>query len=123
MSEATDGAMADFVFVTVGSKQALDGAYELLAPGGALVVVGMPAAGVTSEFDPGMLAAQSQRVLGSKMGSASVGTDIPRLVEWYREGKLYLDELVTERFAFEDINEAIASAREGKAIRNLVVFE
>lgn len=56
------------------------------------------------------------------MGSARLPIDVPKLVELYTQGRLKLDELITERFPFERINEAIASSRAGAALRNVVVF-
>lgn len=120
--ESTAGRGADYVFVTVGAKAAFDQSYGLLAPAGAVVLVGMPASGVTSEFDPGTLAGAGQRILGSKMGSARIDEDIPRFVALYREGRLKLDELITGRYRLADINEAIASAKRGEALRNVIVF-
>ena len=122
VAEITDGRKADFVFVTVGVGGAAEQAISLMRRNGATVLVGMPPSGVRATFDPGMLAADGQRILGSKMGSARLPVDVPKLVELYREGRLKLDELVTERFPFERINEAIASTRAGAALRNVVVF-
>jgi Zn-dependent alcohol dehydrogenase len=118
----TGGRGAEYVFVTVGAKPAIEQAFGLLARGGAAVVVGMPASGVTAAFDPSSLAAYGQRVLGSKMGSARVRTDIPMLVDLYRQGRLKLDELISGRYPLEEINEAVASAKRGEALRNVVVF-
>lgn len=120
--QATGEAMADYVFVTVGAAAAFDAAVDLLAPGGAIVAVGMPATGVTTALDLGMLAARNQRVLGSKMGTSRVQRDIPRLVAAFESGRLMLSELITDRFAFDDINRAIDDARAGAAIRNVVMF-
>ena len=119
----TGGHGVDHVFVTVGAKPAIDGAFALLARGGSLVLVGMPAAGVSAEFDPGALAGAGQRILGSKMGAANVRVDIPRLVELYAHGGLKLDELISGRYPLAGINEAIAATRAGTALRNMIVFE
>ena len=89
---------------------------------GSVVLVGMPPSGVTTTFDPGWLAADGQKILGSKMGSARLPVDIPKMVELYKEGRLKLDELISGRYAFEQINEAIASSRSGAALRNVIVF-
>lgn len=118
----TNGRGADFVFVTVGAKVAIDSAAALLAPVGAIVLVGMPESGVMAEYDPGTIAALSQRILGSKMGSGRVAVDIPYLVTLYQQGRLKLDELISGRYGLEEINEAIASVKDGSALRNVVVF-
>ena len=122
VSGVTDGEMADAVFVTVPAKEAFDGAPVLLAPTGAVVLVGLPATGVMTEIDPLTLADQSQRVLGSKLGAARISIDIPKLVELYEEGRLKLDELITGRYPLDEINEAIASVDRGEALRHLIVF-
>jgi S-(hydroxymethyl)glutathione dehydrogenase / alcohol dehydrogenase len=118
----TGGRGADYVFVTVGSKPAIEQGIGLLRRGGSLVIVGMPASGVTIDLDPTSLAAAGQRVIGSKMGSSRIATDIPRLVEQYRQGQLRLDELVSGRYPLAAINEAIADVRRGTALRNVIVF-
>ena len=118
----TGGRGADYVFVAVGAKPVIDQSMSYLASGGTMVMVGMPATGVFGEYDPGDLAARSQRILGSKMGSSRVRVDIPRLVDSYRGGELKLDELISGRFPLADINEAIAGVKDGTALRNVVVF-
>ena len=118
----TGGRGADYVFVTVGAKPAFDQSYSLMARTGTVVLVGMPATGVTSEIDPGTIAGESQRILGSKMGSARIQIDIPNLVTLYQQGRLKLDELVSGRYPLEQINEAIAAVKRGEALRNVIVF-
>lgn len=118
----TGGRGADYVFVTVGAKAAFDQAPSLIGRGGTVVAVGMPPDGVMSAYDPGTLANYSQRVLGSKMGSARVQVDIPQLVGLYKAGRLKLDELISGRYPLEQINEAVASVERGEALRNVIVF-
>ena len=119
---ATNGRGADYVFVSVGIKRAIDSAPDMLAPLGSMVIVGMPPSGVMTEFDPGNIASYSQKILGSKMGSARIRVDIPYLMGLYRDGRLKLDELISGRFAFEDINDAIAGVKRGDVMRNVVTF-
>ncbi|MEX2202133.1 MAG: Zn-dependent alcohol dehydrogenase [Dongiaceae bacterium] len=118
----TGGRGADYVFVTVGAKPAFEQGFGLLAKGGTLVVVGMPATGVMAEFDPGSFAAFGQRMIGSKMGSARVDIDVPKLVALYGEGRIKLDELITGRYPLEGINAAIAGVTRGEALRNVILF-
>ncbi len=118
----TGGRKADWVFVTVGVKGATEQAVKLMKRNGGTVLVGMPPSGVHATIDPAWLAADGQRILGSKMGSARPVVDVPKIVALYREGRLKLDELVTGRYPLERINEAVASARSGAALRNVIVF-
>jgi Zn-dependent alcohol dehydrogenase len=106
----TGGRAADYVFVTVGARS------------GAIVLVGMPASGVTVPVDPGDIAHHNLRVLGSKMGGAHIQADIPKLVALYQQGRLKLDELISGRYPLAKINEAFASTRSGEALRNVIVF-
>ncbi len=119
----TGGRGADYVFVTVGAKTAFDQSYGMLARGGAAVLVGMPANGVMSEFEPGAFAGDSKRILGSKMGSSDIRLDIPRLAGLYKEDRLKLDELISNRYPLGQINEAVASVKRGEVRRNVIVFE
>jgi Zn-dependent alcohol dehydrogenase len=119
----TGGRGGDYVFITVGAKAAFDAAYGMMSSGGAAVLVGMPPDGVMSEFELVELASRNQRILGSKMGMSHIDVDIPRLVALYRDGRLKLDELITGRYRFDDINAAIADARGGTALRNVIIFD
>jgi S-(hydroxymethyl)glutathione dehydrogenase / alcohol dehydrogenase len=118
----TGGRKADWVFVTVGVKGATEQAVSLMKRNGATVLVGMPPSGVVATIDPGWLAADGQRILGSKMGSARPAIDVPKIIQLYREGRLKLDPLISGRYRLESINEALASSRSGAALRNVIVF-
>jgi Zn-dependent alcohol dehydrogenase len=121
--ELTGGRGADFVFVTVGRAAAIESGLGLVRRGGTLVVVGMPPSGERFGVVAVDLAYNDVRILGSKMGSARLALAVPRLVELYEQGRLRLDELITARYPLERINEAIADARNGDALRNVIVFE
>ena len=122
VKELTGGRKADWVFVTVGVKGAAEQGASLMKRNGGTVLVGMPPSGVTATIDPGWLAADGQKILGSKMGSARPLIDVPKIVGLYRDGRLKLDELVTGRYPLERINEALSSSRSGEALRNVIVF-
>ncbi len=122
VAEITHGRKADWVFVTVGVKGAAEQGVSLMKRNGGTVLVGMPASGVTATIDPGWIAADGQRIFGSKMGSARPLIDVPKIVELYRDGRLKLDELITGRYPLDAINEAMASSRSGAALRNVIAF-
>jgi len=121
--KVTEGRGADYVFVTVGSARAIEQSMLLLRRGGTLVLVGMPASGVKLPIEAADFASNSQRILGSKMGSSRLPLDIPAWVGLYEQGRLKLDELITARYPLEDINQAIADVKAGSALRNVIVFE
>ena len=116
------GKGADAVIVTVGAIPAYDTAARYLAPGGKIIIVGIPPSGALSEYEPGILAAVGQGMIGSKMGDVVIKRDIPWMVDLYQQGRLKLDELISGRWSLEQINEAIADTKTGAAKRNLIVF-
>jgi len=119
----THGRGAEYVFVAAGSGPAIDQGLQLIGPTGTFVMVGMPPVGVKTELELVDIASAAQTIKGSKMGSARLQTDIPKLVDLYQNGRLKLDELITGRYPLEKINDAIESARNGEALRNVIIFD
>ena len=119
----TDGLGVDHVFVATGAAIAFEEATSYLAPRGQVVMIGMPPSGTIIGYDPSSLAAMNQRLSGSRMGQANLERDIPWLLDCYKRGELALDELISNRYPFEEINEAIADTRKGHAKRNVVIFK
>jgi S-(hydroxymethyl)glutathione dehydrogenase/alcohol dehydrogenase len=118
----TDGG-ADYVFVTVGSVATINQAVFMTGPRGMTVIVGLPKFQDLLEMPP-FIFIKGERVLtGSYMGSTQYQTEIPQLVALYKAGILKLDELITDRFPLEKINEAIEEVEKGKALRNVIMFE
>ncbi|MCF7699594.1 zinc-binding dehydrogenase [Loktanella sp. M215] len=117
------GKGADVVVVTVGAIPAYDTAPQYLAMGGKVIMVGMPHSGATSTYEPVMIAATGQGMIGSKMGDVVIARDIPWLVDLYRQDRLKLDELVSKTWPLDQINEAIADTKTGAAKRNVIVFD
>ena len=123
IKEATGRKGVTHALVTVGSSAAISAALRYIEPGGELVIVGMPASNQEIEIDPSIIAAVGHRIVGSKMGTSQIRRDIPQLIEWYKEGKLKLDELVSGTYALDDINSAIDNVADGGTIRNVVLMD
>jgi S-(hydroxymethyl)glutathione dehydrogenase/alcohol dehydrogenase len=120
VKDATGGRGADYVFVTVGVTSAVRQGLSMLGRRGMAVVVGLATQDLTSNT---MEYIDAEKTLtGSFMGSTNLAVDIPKLVELYKAGTLKLDELISQRFPLENVNEAIASTRSGAALRNVLVF-
>ncbi len=120
---AAGGRAADAVLVTVGAIPAYETALRYLAPGGRVVMVGMPHSGAMASYEPVVVAALGQGMLGSLMGDVVLARDIPWMVDLWRQGRLKLEELVSGRWPLAQINEAIADTRAGRARRNVILFE
>jgi S-(hydroxymethyl)glutathione dehydrogenase/alcohol dehydrogenase len=118
----TNGRGADYVFVTVGSGKAMNQSLDLIRRGGSVVLVGMPASGVKLTIEAANFVGDNQLVLGSKMGAARLQIDIPKLVDLYQNGRLKLDQLITQRYSLHQINEAVTAVKQGHALRNVIVF-
>jgi Zn-dependent alcohol dehydrogenase len=122
-AKAAMGRGADAVFVTVGSIPAYDTAPRYLAYGGQIVMVGMPKSGERSHYEPVMMSAVGQGLIGSKMGDVVIKRDIPWMVDLYGQGRLKLDELISGRFTLDQINDAFADTKSGSARRNVIMFD
>lgn len=112
----------DYVFVAVGNPNVVTDAMRMVRRGGTVVVVGMPGVRDTAPIRIFDLVWSEQHLIGSRMGSTRLDTDIPRLIELYLRGELKLDELITGRYSLEQINDAIADVHNGEAVRNVIVF-
>ena len=121
--KALGGRGADAVLVTVGAIPAYEQAPRYLAPGGKAIMIGMPHSGATASYEPVMLAAVGQGLVGSKMGDVVIQRDIPWMIDLYEQGRLKLDELISGRWQLEQINDAIADTKTGSAKRNVILFD
>jgi Zn-dependent alcohol dehydrogenase len=118
----TGGRGADYAFDASAAVTAIEQDARLIRRGGTLVLVGIPPTGKTVTFDAVAVADGALRIMGSKMGSVRPQLDIPRLVDLHRQGRLKLDELISGRYPLGEINEAVASAGRGEALRPMIVF-
>lgn len=117
------GRGADYVFVTVGSVDAIQQGLSMSASRGMTVIIGLPPVKDKLSISPIELIVTERALVGGFMGSINLKMDIPLLVTLYQEGRLKLDELITGRYTLETINEAIESTEKGEGIRNVILFE
>ncbi|WP_170761532.1 Zn-dependent alcohol dehydrogenase [Ruegeria lacuscaerulensis] len=121
--KALGGRGADAVLITVGAIPAYDQAPRYLGRGGKAIMIGMPHSGDMASYEPVILAALGQGIVGSKMGDVVIQRDIPWMIDLYEQGRLKLDELISGRWSLSQINEAIADTKTGTAKRNVIVFD
>ena len=86
-------------------------------------MVGMPKLGEKSHYEPVMMSAVGQGLIGSKLGDVVIKRDIPWMVDLYGQGRLKLDELISRRFTLDQINDAFADTKSGSARRNVILFD
>jgi S-(hydroxymethyl)glutathione dehydrogenase/alcohol dehydrogenase len=119
--EMTGGGV-EYSFEAIGLKKAAEQAYEALAPGGTATVIGMIPVGQKVEIDgPSLLS--EKRLQGSSMGSNRFRKDMPRYIDFYLQGRLKLDEMVTRRGRLEDVNEAFRAMKAGEVARSVLMFD
>jgi Zn-dependent alcohol dehydrogenase len=118
--EATQGG-ADHVLETVGSAAVLGEAYAATRRGGTTTTVGLPHPEQMLTIPAVSLVAEEKRIQGSYLGSSVPARDIPRFLEWYREGRLPVERLLTHRLALEEINEGFDRLASGEAVRQVVL--
>ena len=123
VQELTEGRGADYVFITVGNARAIEQGASMSRPGGMTVLVGLPKMSDTITFSPFPFILGERVVTGSYMGTTQLQTEIPKLVKLYKSGILKLDELITDHYPLEKINQAIEAVEKGKALRNIITFD
>jgi S-(hydroxymethyl)glutathione dehydrogenase/alcohol dehydrogenase len=119
--ELTDGG-ADFSFECIGNVQVMRQALECCHKGwGVSVIIGVAGAGQEISTRPFQLV--TGRVWkGSAFGGARGRTDVPKIVDWYMDGKINIDDLITHVMPLEQINHAFDLMRTGESIRSVVTF-
>ncbi len=118
----TNGRGVDYAFEVIGQPATIRQAYDCLAKRGMGVVVGVTP--MTTEVSvPIMTLVFEERMLtGSIYGSSRPWIDIPMLINLYQAGKIKLDELLTGRYPFSQINEAYEALERGEGLRSIVTF-
>jgi S-(hydroxymethyl)glutathione dehydrogenase/alcohol dehydrogenase len=113
---------ADYTFECVGNVKLMRQALECCHKGwGVSVIIGVAGAGQEIATRPFQLV--TGRVWkGSAFGGARGRTDVPKIVDWYMEGKINIDDLITHTLPLEKINEAFDLMHAGKSIRSVVTF-
>jgi len=116
------GGGADHAIETVGSAAVLAEAYAATRRGGTTTTVGLPDPSQTLEIPAVSLVAEERTLRGSYLGSSVPARDLPRFIDLYRQGRLDVERLLTDRLALEDINEGFDRLASGAAVRQAVVF-
>jgi len=119
--DLTNGG-ADYAFEAIGLKKAAEQCFDCIRPGGTATIVGMIPMGQKIELD-GHMFLREKKVQGCSMGSNRFKVDMPRYIEYYRQGRLKLDEMITRRGRLEDVNEAFRAMKAGEVARTVLMFD
>jgi len=120
--EATSGGV-EYAFELAGSARALESAYKITRRGGTTVTAGLPPPTATMPLSPLNLVAEERTLKGSYIGTCVPSRDIPRYVALYQQGKLAVDRLMTGTLKLDQINEGFDLLHEGKAVRQVILFD
>ena len=112
----------DYSFDAIGTKITAEQSYEIIRPGGTATIVGLIPQGVKIELD-GVGFIDEKKIQGSCMGSNQFRTDIPRYIELYKQGRLQIDSLVSQKLKLKGINQALQDMKTGELARSVIVFD
>ncbi len=118
---ALTGGGVHYSFECLGTKATAEPAFRWLAPGGTATIIGMIPVGTKIELH-GADFLRERKIQGSLMGSNRFRVDMPRLIEFYLQGKLQLDHLISGKLQLEQINQGFDALRAGTAVRNVITF-
>lgn len=120
--QLTDGG-ADYSFECVGNTKLMRQALECCHKGwGKSIIIGVAEAGAEINTRPFQLVT-GREWKGSAFGGARGRTDVPKIVDWYMEGKLNINDLITHRLSLDRINEGFDLMKNGESIRSVVLFD
>jgi S-(hydroxymethyl)glutathione dehydrogenase/alcohol dehydrogenase len=122
----SNGQGADQVLLTAGVVEGtmLAPAMALIRKGGTCVVTGLgPLDDFNTPFSLFDLTLSNKEIKGSLFGSGNPRADIPHLADLYAQGVLKLDEMITQTYTLDDINQGYADMRDGKNIRGIIMFD
>ena len=119
----TGGNGVNYAFEAVGRPETLAQALACRDRGGVCVLIGVPSTDATLTLPLQQFLLMRGSLHGSAYGDCLPTRDFPMLVEWYRQGRLQLDELVTCTIALDEVEEAFRAMERGETLRSVVVLE
>ena len=119
--EITGGGV-EYSFEAIGLKKAAEQCFEVLRPGGTATIIGMIPVGQKIELE-GSVFLREKKIQGSSMGSNHFKVDMPKYIDFYMQGRLKLDEMITRRMPLEELNEAFRAMKAGEVARQVLVLD
>ncbi len=121
ITQLTDGGV-DYSFECIGNTKVMRQALECTHKGwGRSIIIGVAEAGAEISTRPFQLVT-GRKWEGSAFGGARGRTDVPKIVDWYMDGKINIDSLITHRLKLDDINEGFRLMKAGESIRSVVIY-
>lgn len=120
--DLTDGG-ADFVFECIGLVPTVQQAIAMTGRGGTTVQVGVVPMSELVPISASDLTLQEKNITGSYMGSNRFRFDMPKYVDFYLDGRLHLDEMISSRIKLDEVNDGFDLMRKGEVARQVIVFD
>ena len=120
--ELTGGGV-DYAFECIGLEATVQQAVGMIRKAGTALLVGVVPLGKMVPLHAAEITLQEKRVVGSMMGSNRFRIDMPRYVDFYLDGRLKLDEMISARIPLEEVNNSIESMKKGEVARSVIVFD
>jgi S-(hydroxymethyl)glutathione dehydrogenase/alcohol dehydrogenase len=117
------GGGVDFAFECIGLVQTVQQAVAMTGRGGTTVLVGVVPVQQLVPISAADLTLQEKKITGSYMGSNRFRFDMPKYVDFYLDGRLRLDEMISSRIRLDEVNDAFDRMRKGGAARQVIVFD
>jgi S-(hydroxymethyl)glutathione dehydrogenase/alcohol dehydrogenase len=121
--QALTAGGADFVFECIGLVPTVQQAVAMTGRGGTTVLVGVVPVQQLVPISAADLTLQEKKITGSYMGSNRFRFDMPKYVDFYLDGRLHLDEMISSRIPLEDVNDAFERMKKGEVARQVIVFD
>ena len=121
VQELTGGGV-HYSFECIGLKPTTEQSFSMLRSGGTATIIGMIPVGTKIELH-GVDFLRERRIQGSMMGSNRFRVDMPRLIDFYLQGRLHLEEMISGRLKLGQINEGFAALARGGVSRNVIMFD
>jgi len=112
----------DYAFEAIGNAQTAEQAYRMIRITGTAVVVGIAPPDATVAIRLQQLTMSQRKLIGSFYGSAIPHIDMPKILTWYEQDRLKIDELITATYTLDRVNYALDDLRAGKNTRGVIVF-
>ena len=116
------GGGVDLAFDSFGAAITTSGAVNSLRKNGTAVLVGLAPVGAEVPINMVELVRSQKTLIGSYYGSASSHETFDKLIDWYLNGRLSIDELITRRYALDEINEGFDALSRGEDGRGVIIF-
>jgi len=120
--DLTGGRGVDYAFEVISTAKTIELAFKMTARRGTCTIVGVSPEGARLSLNPNVFTMMEKKLIGSYYGSTRPRVDMPRFIDMYMDKKIKIDELVSQTFPLEKVNEAYDLLKQGSVARSVIKF-